>query len=232
MKAHQSRLQRQQGSTLTGMIIGLVIGLSIAIAVAMLITKSSTPFTNKGGKSDKADLPLTQLQDPNKPLYSNRDAAKDAAKDFVKDGNADNKAADKEANKPATADAPAVPAPAVTVAPAKPAEAKQDIKVVIDKAMADKSGDKPADAAKTDGTDDKYIYFLQAGAFKEQSDAESAKAKLALIGFEAKVTEKRSDTGTMYRVRIGPFNQVETMNRMRSKLSENSVDVAVVRTVK
>ena len=228
MKAHQSRLQRQQGSTLTGMIIGLVIGLSIAIAVAMLITKSSTPFTNKGGKSDKADLPLTQLQDPNKPLYSNRDAAKDAAKDFVKDGNADNKAADKAA----TGDAPAVAAPAVTVAPAKPAEAKQDIKVVIDKAMADKSGDKPADAAKTDGTDDKYIYFLQAGAFKEQADAESAKAKLALIGFEAKVTEKRSDTGTMYRVRIGPFNQVETMNRMRSKLSENSVDVAVVRTVK
>lgn len=227
MKAHQSRLQRQQGSTLTGMIIGLVIGLSIAVAVAMLITKSSTPFTNKGGKSDKADLPLTQLQDPNKPLYSNRDAAKEAAKDFAKEGNADGKAADKAAT---AADAQ-VP-PAAPAAPAKPVEAKQDIKVVIDKAMADKSGDKPADAAKTESADDKYIYFLQAGAFKEQSDAESAKAKLALIGFEAKVTEKRSDTGTMYRVRIGPFNQVETMNRMRSKLSENSVDVAVVRTVK
>ena len=224
MKSHHSRLQGQRGNTLTGLIIGLVIGLGIAVAVALLITKSSTPFTNKGMKSDKPDQPVTQLQDPNKPLYGNKDVTKEAAKEFVKDPNAP---------KPAdTTTVPAVTPPVSTVAPApKPAEAKTDTKPAAEKAVAEKN-DKATDAAKNDASDDKYIYFLQAGAFKDQADAESARAKLALIGFEAKVSEKNSDTGTMYRVRVGPFNNAENMNRSRSKLSDNGVDVAVVRTVK
>ena len=59
-------------------------------------------------------------------------------------------------------------------------------------------------------------------------DAESARAKLALLGFEANLSDRTTDTGVLHRVRIGPFNQVEAMNKVRSKLSENGVDVAVV----
>ena len=66
----------------------------------------------------------------------------------------------------------------------------------------------------------------------EQADAENIKAKLALLGFEARVTERLSDSGTLYRVRVGPFGQIETMNRTREKLSDNGVDVAVVRSPK
>jgi cell division protein FtsN len=36
----------------------------------------------------------------------------------------------------------------------------------------------------------------------------------------------------LHRVRLGPYTQVEAMNRVRSKLSENGVDVAVVRNQK
>ncbi|MFZ6658446.1 SPOR domain-containing protein [Undibacterium sp. TJN19] len=208
MNAYQKNSGSQQGNTLTGIIVGLVIGLAIAFGVAMLITKSSTPFTNKG-KSDKADLPLSQLQDPNKPLYGNKEAAKEAAKEVA---NTASKAAETH---------PPVP-PVV-----KPVEVKPEQKTV-----QEKNADKAADAAKSDGADDKYIYFLQIGAFKEQTAAENSRAKLALIGFEARIVEKTSDSGVMYHVRIGPFTQLESMNRMRSRLSENSVDVAVVRTVK
>ncbi|HTD04810.1 SPOR domain-containing protein [Undibacterium sp.] len=223
MKSHQQnfhpglqpRLQRQQGGTLLGLIIGLVVGLAIAVAVALLITKSSTPFTNKAGS--KADMPTSQLLDPNKPLYGNKDAAKEAAKDFAKDPTAP-KAPDAADNKPAVLEKPAV----ASLAVAKPAaEAKP----------ADAAPASPA-AAKADSNDDKYVYFLQAGAFREQADAENARAKLALLGFEARISERASENGNLYRVRIGPFSQVETMNRMRAKLSENSVDVAVVRTAK
>jgi len=215
MKAYQLKLHRQGGNTITGIVIGLVIGLGIAVAVALLITKSATPFTNKGVK-DKPDQPVTQLQDPNKPLYGSKDAVKDASKDFVKET-----AASKPADNAITPPVAAVKAP----------EIKIEVKPAPEKA-AEKT-DKLADAVKVDaGVDDKYVYFLQAGAFKEQADAENARAKLALIGFEAKVSEKTSETGTMYRVRIGPFGNVETMNRVRSRLSENSVDVAVVRTVR
>ncbi|MFZ6816365.1 SPOR domain-containing protein [Undibacterium sp. Rencai35W] len=225
MKSHIYTLsQKQRGGTLLGLIVGLVIGLAIAVAVALLITKSSTPFTNKGNKA--ADTPVTQIQDPNKPLYGNKDAVKEAAKDFAKDDAV--KATEITANK------------ASDNKPEGKSETKPDTKApVVDKTAAttttqEKTDAKPADAAAkpADAVDDKYVYYLQAGAFREQADAESARAKLALIGFEARISEKPSDTGNLYRVRIGPFNQIETMNRMRAKLSENSVDVAVVRTAK
>jgi cell division protein FtsN len=55
---------------------------------------------------------------------------------------------------------------------------------------------------------------------------------LALLGVEARVSERPGENGTLYRVRVGPFGQLDTMNRMRGKLSDNGVDVAVVRTPK
>ena len=87
-------------------------------------------------------------------------------------------------------------------------------------------------AAKPDNADDKWTYFLQAGAFRDQADAENSKAKLALAGFEASISDKGSDANGLYRVRIGPFNQLEAMNRVRGKLSDNGIDVAVVRVAK
>lgn len=203
MNSQQKNGSRQHGGTLMGIIIGLVIGLGIAVAVALLITKSSTPFTNKSGKTDKADLSATQMQDPNRPLYGNKDAVKDAAKEIAK------------AQEDAKTGEAAI----------KNSEGKTEAKAAA--VTPEKNETKSADAA-----DDKYVYFLQAGAFREKADAESARAKLALIGFEANISDKPSDTGNLFRVRIGPFNQVETMNRMRAKLSENSVDVAVVRVAK
>ena len=200
MNSRQKNLSLQTGTTLIGVVIGLVIGLSIAVVVALVITKTSTPFTNKNGKADKADAPITQMQDPNKPLYGNKDATKETAKEFVK-------AAD-------------------ITRPTETSEVKHEIRADTNQPVL------PTEKQVTDVGEDKYIYFLQTGAFREVADAESARAKLALIGFEARVSEKPSDTGNLYRVRIGPFNQLETMNQMRRKLSESSVDVAVVRTIK
>lgn len=204
-----SKFGRQSGNTLTGIIIGLVIGLSIAVVVALVINKASTPFTNKNGKSDKADIPVTQMQDPNKPLYGNKDAVSQAAKEV-----AATKAA--ESAKPAdalSAAANAAAPAAVAAAPATPAT--------------------PVSAAsKPEVADDKYIYFLQIGAFKEVADAESARAKLAMIGIEANVSDKASDSGVLHRVRVGPFDSFDGMNKMRAKLSENSVETAVVRSAK
>ncbi len=85
-------------------------------------------------------------------------------------------------------------------------------------------------APKADaGGDDKVTYFLQAGAFREVSDAESTRGKLALLGFEATISDRVSDAGTLHRVRIGPFGQAEAMNRARAKLVDSGIDVAIVR---
>lgn len=220
--------KRQQGGTLLGLVIGLIIGLAIAVIVALAITRTSFPFTNKNGAQPAAEPAAGQISDPNKPLYGNKAAAKEAAKDFVREPEA---AAPVQIQPEAKV---ANPAPKSEPKPEARADSRLENKApVVEKSTPAAEKPKAADAApKADAVDDKFTYFLQAGAFREQADAESTKAKLALLGVEARISERASDNGTLYRVRVGPFGQLETMNRMRSKLSENGVDVAVVRSPK
>ena len=226
-KKGQLPLRREAGGTVLGIIIGLVVGLGIAIVVAVMITKSSLPFTNKQAQPERAGAGTTQVTDPNKPLYGNKEPAREAAKNFSQ---IPAKSAPENA---VTADAKA-PLVVEKSIPEKPKSGER-VSASGNTPPTDKSAAKSSDkvaVAKTDGTDEKWIYFLQAGAFREPSDAENAKAKLALMGFEASVSERPSDSGPLYRVRVGPFNQLEIMTRARTKLSDNGVDVAVVRTAR
>jgi cell division protein FtsN len=214
---------KQTGGTILGLIIGLIIGLGIAVVVAVTIKNTPLPFVDKMGKSDRSSA-SGKVSDPNKPLYGNREPAKDAARQFARqpDANqpADNAAGGNEAVKADEAKPDA-----------KEPKPKPDAKVpapVEDKSAAAKV---PVDKA-ADKADEKYTYYLQAGAFLEKADAENTRAKLALLGFSANIVEKQSENGTLYRVRIGPFSQQETMNRMRTKLSDNGIDAAVVRIPK
>ena len=226
---------RQQGSTLTGVIIGLIVGLIIAVVVALAISKGSTPFTDKSGKLGKMTEPTAgQASDPNKPLYANKEAARQANKEIIaKAKPADDplgaavaameKKAPAPAVKPAAPEAPAAaPAAAVTTPAAAPAPVKQaeNVKPV------------PTGAPAAADGEDKIIYFLQAGAFREMEDAENTRAKLALLGFEANISEKANESGVLHRVRIGPFPQVESMNKARAKLIDSGIDVAIVKNQK
>lgn len=211
--------KKQAGGTLLGLIIGLIVGLGIAVGVALVITKTSLPFTNKPGNPDRLIQPAPgELTDPNKPLYGKKPES---------------------LNPPDAVDGTSpAPAPAVVQDSSKPP--------VVDKSSspADKSpspksiaADKveavKAEAAKAESADEKWIYYLQAGAFRDMGDADSLRAKLALLGIEASVSDRPAETGgTLHRVRIGPFGQAETMNRVRTKLSDNGIDVAVVRIAK
>ena len=235
--SHASRFssaRRQQGNTLVGIIIGLVIGLGIAVVVALVITKGSSPFTDKSGRAGKSAEPTAgQIADPNKPMYGNKEAAKEAARDFSKEP--------REITTPAQPAAPA-PAPAPAQQPkAPPPDALQElIGTLKDKPAPKAPAAAPAPQAKAetkpeakaDAAGDKWIYYLQAGAFHDMADAESTRGKLALLGFEAAISDRSTDAGVLHRVRVGPFNQLEAMNRARTKLSENGIDVAVVRNQK
>lgn len=195
---------KQAGGTLLGMIIGLIIGLGIAVAVAVTITKTPVPFIDRGMKSDKGVIAAaSQLPDLNKSLYGNREPAKQAAREFQREPDATLSATpETEANKP---------------------DAKAETLAAESKPLPGK------EVVKSEAAEARWSYYLQAGAFREQADAENAKAKLALMGIETRISERTSDTGTLYRVRVGPFSQVDAMNKVRTKLSENGVDVAVVR---
>lgn len=226
-----SKLQ-QHGSTLLGVIIGLIVGLAIAVVVALVITKGSSPFVNKVGKVDKASESATgQIGDPNKPLYSKQEAAREAAKEFVKDTPATTTGSEARPETAAT-DKPATVKPEVAAAGKSGAETRTS-EDKLDKLVAqvEKNADK-AGQPKTEAVEEKWTYYLQAGAFREQVDAENTRAKLALLGYEANIVERNSDNGVLYRVRLGPYTQIEAMNKVRNKLSENGIDVAVARNQK
>jgi len=80
------------------------------------------------------------------------------------------------------------------------------------------------------GGQPKDMYFVQAGAFQSPADADGLKARLALIGLQSSVEPAHlPDKGTWYRVRLGPFTQLEEINRIRATLAQNGVDASLIK---
>lgn len=74
------------------------------------------------------------------------------------------------------------------------------------------------------------MYFVQAGAFQNPADADNLKARLALMGLQASVEPANlPDKGTWYRVRLGPYTQLDEINRVRQTLAQNAIDASLVK---
>ncbi|MFW5432402.1 MAG: SPOR domain-containing protein [Methylophilaceae bacterium] len=73
-------------------------------------------------------------------------------------------------------------------------------------------------------------YFLQIGSFKKEADANNLKAELALQGFEAIVqTANIPEKGTWHRVRVGPLNSIDSINKARNNLTANNFNVDLIK---
>jgi cell division protein FtsN len=213
--------QKQSGNTLVGVIIGVVLGLAAALAVAVYVTKVPVPFLNKGpsrsAEQDAAESRKNQNWDPNAPLYGKNPA---------------------KALPPApgvTATPPSAKA-SESAAPAKEKEAAKDGKDKQPEAPAVTGRPAPADplgelatARAGGGGSDPFLYFVQAGAFRTAEDAEAQRAKLSLMGIEAKVTEREQSGRQVYRVRVGPFGNKDEADRQKEKLDAGGFDTALVR---
>ena len=73
------------------------------------------------------------------------------------------------------------------------------------------------------------LYVLQAGSFTEHKDADRRKATLALQGIESKIQRVTIDDKTYHRVRIGPIDDLDELNVLRSRLREAQIDVLRIR---
>jgi cell division protein FtsN len=227
-----SNIQRQRGGTLLGFVLGLVIGLTVALGVAMYVTKVPMPFSNKN-QTRSADQDAVEAQknkdwNPNGALQS-KPAAPAVPPDAAA---APNTGAAGAAGGAATAGTPGptgssgatppgatppaanMPAPAVTADPpiAAPAPAAT-----------------PQPATKAAASSDPFTYFIQAGAFKSAADADAQKAKLSMMGIEAKVSEREQAGRAIFRVRSGPFDDKEQAEKIKSRLDASGMDAALVR---
>ena len=73
-------------------------------------------------------------------------------------------------------------------------------------------------------------FWLQAGSFASEGDAENLKAQLALSGWEATLQQATlPDRSVRYRVRLGPYDSVDEMNRVRADLAKRGFEVAAIR---
>lgn len=197
----------QRGGTLIGFLAGLVVGLAIAVVVAIFVTRAPVPFVNKASRApDKALEPpksAGEVPDPNRPtMPRNRGAGTEPA-------------------------APAVSgsAPAAGTPPAgAPASAGGTVE-----GQARVAGPTPSPGAEAKPSEDATTFLLQAGAFRVQDDADGMKAKLALLGFEARVLSAQVGGDTLYRVRVGPYRSQDEMTRARARLAENGIEATVIR---
>ena len=85
------------------------------------------------------------------------------------------------------------------------------------------------EASKARATE-REAFYLQAGAFQNAPDADTLKARLALLGIEATIqTTTLPDKGVWHRVRAGPFTRIEDLNQARETLKQNGVETTLIR---
>ncbi len=73
------------------------------------------------------------------------------------------------------------------------------------------------------------LYVLQAGSFSTYADADRRRAELALHGIESQIQRVTIDAKTYHRVRIGPTNDLDELNLLRSRLRAAQIDVLRIR---
>ncbi len=228
MKKPTKTTWSQRGGTLIGLVIGLLIGLGAALAVAIYVTKVPVPFVDRNVSrnpaQDAVEAERNKGWDPNATLNGRSATAP-----------------------PATAPAPAAAAAAsdgaIVVPPAdgQPLPKPGVTRPAAETPAADPLGDLANSRLEPPGTQsaavtpapgpgaDPFIYFVQAGAFRSAEDAEAQRAKLAILGIEALVTEREQSGRTVFRVRVGPFNQKALADLTREQLEVNGTEAALVR---
>ena len=199
----------QRGNFLIGLIVGLLIGLALALGVALYIAKVPVPFINKvpqrTPEQDAAETQKNKNWDPNSTLYGKNPVKPGAASSGV-------------VGVPAAA--PEASASDSSLAAVPKRDARDPAAILADKPAGIELSTKPAA--------DTLSYFVQAGAYGKVEDAEAQRAKLAMMGLAAKVTEREQSGRTVYRVRVGPYDKKEEASLAKEKLEGAGVESALV----
>lgn len=200
---------QQRGGTLLGLIIGVILGLGIGLGVAVYVTKMPVPFKGDPRSADdrQGDSERYRNWNPNAPLTGAQ---------------------------PERGAAPAAP----EVQPSAPATSAQNPLAQPPAVSADPLGDlahaqlKAAEAkaaAEAAAANDGFHYFVQAGAFRSKADADAQRAKLAMMGWEARISEREQNGRVVFRVRMGPFDKRGDAAQLKQRLDDAGIDSSMVR---
>ena len=195
----------RRGEFVFGIVLGLVLGLWV---YPMLTEWWSQPSSGR-----PADNPSSS---PTFDFYDILERGEEVVEETL--ASRPQPAGEPAAAEPA-AEAPASEAVPETVAsaPAEPATPR----------VADTEPPPPAPSP----VDTPGMYVLQMGAFIRQTEAESLKARLALVGMTARIQPVMVDRQTYYRVRIGPTDDLAQLNADRARLQQHRFDSILLKLV-
>ena len=194
------------GGTLIGLFVGVIVGLAIAAGAAYYLMRSGNPYQASTAK----ETPREGVREPAKPGKADAAAPEKPRFDFYKilpgaeEAKVQPKAAEKSADRATWSGRRTRPArpPAATRrrrsrTHGRPGRRARDGEAAEPVPPAAKAGER---------------FWLQAGSFAGESDAENLKARLALAGWEAAVQKAEiPDKGTRYRVRLGPYDNTDEL---------------------
>jgi len=185
-----------------GTILGLVIGLAIGLSLALAVAF----YISKKPPQERPGVKA-----PNLPLSIKPAAPADAV------ANEEEKPATQiDLNKPLQGKSPALPS----------SSADPIADIATGKSAADAATSVKADA-KTE-----VVFFVQTGAFASQSEADAQKASLAMQGMQSQISEGLIDGKSVWRVRVGPFANIDDSGIVRSKLTGMGIKPAVIKVNK
>ena len=220
-------LKNQQGGFALGFVVGLLVGLAVALGVALYVTKTPVPLMNKGQQhtpeQDAAEVERNKTWDPNAALAGKQPARAVAPVPAAP-------ASD-------TAIVPRVPGPVLPPAvdtgkaTSPPAAASRNVespKSTRDAAAILNGGDS-ANEAKASAGADPFLYFVQVGAYSKPEDAEQQRAKLAMSGLRATVSEREQNGRTVHRVRLGPFDRKDEADAQTERAKAIDPEASLVR---
>jgi cell division protein FtsN len=73
------------------------------------------------------------------------------------------------------------------------------------------------------------MYVLQAGSFSTNTDADRRRAELALQGIESHIQRVQINDRNYHRVYVGPTEDLDELNLLRSRLRAAKIDVLRIR---
>ena len=184
---------------------GTILGLVIGLAIGLSLALAVAYYISKTPPQERPGVKA-----PNLPISIKPDAPVEAMM-----SEEEKPATQIDLNKPLQGKSPAVQSSADPIAD-----------IATGKSAADAAASAKADA-KTE-----VVFFVQTGAFVSQSEADAQKASLAMQGMQSQISEGLIDGKSVWRVRIGPFANVDDSGIVRSKLTGMGIKPAVIKVNK
>jgi cell division protein FtsN len=197
------------GGTLVGLFVGIALGLGLAAAAAYYVMRAGNPYQSSapGAAREPAHV-------PGKSAGADASGSEKPRFDFYK----------------------ILPGVEEPRSPPKTAERGEGDRAALPERgiakLDERAASTPAKAAEPSprAPPSTARIWLQAGSFAGEADAENLKAQLALSGLEATLQPATmADRSVRYRVRLGPYDNIDEATRVKSDLAKRGFDATVIK---